>query len=290
MSKTIRDRNFNQCIAVVTGAGSGIGRALALQLADAGATLAISDTNREALTETAEIVKSKNAKVHSQVLDVADRDAVFDYAETIKSELGGANLVINNAGVVLASGSFKKTTIEEFEWLMNINFSGVLYGSKAFLPQLEEAQWGHIVNISSLFGLISSIEQSAYNSSKFAVRGLTESLRQELDHSPSNVSCTSIHPGGIKTNIARNARLGENLDEQQTSLTKKQAEMFEVLAKTTSESAAQQILTGVRKNKRRVVIGTDAKLMDAVQRLMPNAYPKVFNKIMNWVTDGNWNG
>ena len=290
MSKTISERNFNQCIAVVTGAGSGIGRALALQLADAGATLAISDTNREALTETAEIVKSKNAKVHSQVLDVADRDAVFDYAETIKSELGGANLVINNAGVVLASGSFKKTTIEEFEWLMNINFSGVLYGSKAFLPQLEEAQWGHIVNISSLFGLISSIEQSAYNSSKFAVRGLTESLRQELDHSPSNVSCTSIHPGGIKTNIARNARLGENLDEQQTSLTKKQAEMFEIFAKTTSESAAQQILTGVLKNKRRVVIGADAKVMDAVQRLMPNAYPKVFNKIMNWVTDGNWNG
>ena len=290
MSKTISERNFNQCIAVVTGAGSGIGRALALQLADAGATLAISDTNLEALAETAEIVKSKNTKVHSQMLDVADRSAVFDYAETIKSELGGANLVINNAGVALASGSFKKTTIDEFEWLMNINFSGVLYGSKAFLPQLEEAQWGHIVNISSLFGLISSIEQSAYNSSKFAVRGLTESLRQELDHSPSNVSCTSIHPGGIKTNIARNARLGENLDEQQASLTKKQAEMFEVLAKTTSESAAQQILTGVRKNKRRVVIGTDAKLMDAVQRLMPNAYPKVFNKIMNWVTDGNWNG
>lgn len=281
---------FNQSVAVITGAGSGIGRALAELLADAGATLAISDINGRALAETTGILEAKNTKVHSQVLDIADRDAVFSYADAIKSELGGANLLINNAGVALAGTTFKKTTIDEFEWLMSINFSGVLYGSKAFLPQLEGASWGHIVNISSLFGLISCIEQSAYNSSKFAVRGLTEALRQELDKADNNVSCTSIHPGAIKTNIARNARLGKNLDQQQTSSTKKQMEMFDVLAKTTAQSAAQQVLNGVLKDKRRVVIGADAKLMDVVQRLMPNAYPRVFNKLMIRVTMGNWNG
>jgi len=280
--------DFNQSVAVITGAGSGIGRALAQQLAEAGARLALSDLDLKGLAETVALVEAKNTEVHSQSLDVANKQAVFNYAETVKNDLGGANLVINNAGVALASGSLESTSIDEFEWLMSINFSGVLYGTKAFLPQLQQANWGHIVNISSLFGLISAAEQSAYNTSKFAVRGLTEALRQELDASSGNVSCTSIHPGGIKTNIARNARMGESLSEAKIKSTKQLAESFDVFAKTTAESAAQQILNGVIKNKRRVVIGADARFMDVVQRLMPNAYPKVFNKVMDLATSGKW--
>lgn len=279
---------FNKSVAVVTGAGSGIGRALAEQLGEASAIVAISDIDLKALAQTQEILEAKDVKVHSQGLDVSNKEAVFDYADTIKAELGGANLVVNNAGVALASGSLSKTSIEEFEWLMNINFSGVLYGTKAFLAQLEQSQWGHIVNISSLFGLISVAEQSAYNASKFAVRGLSEALRQELDASQSNVSCTSIHPGGIKTNIVRNARMGKNLNEQQIHFAKEMTKSFDVLAKTTAESAARQILEGVVKNKRRVVVGADAQLMDVVQRLMPNAYPKIFNKLASIATKGKW--
>ncbi len=281
-------QKFNHSIAVVTGAGSGIGRALAVMLSEAGARVAISDIDQAGLNETFELIGSASddsaGRHHQQILNVADKEAMFAYADTVQNQLGNANLIINNAGVALGTGSLQNTSLEEFEWLMSINFWGVLYGTKAFLPQLEQAEWGHVVNISSLFGLIGVPDQSAYNASKFAVRGMTEALRQELDLEQSSVSATSIHPGGIKTNIARNARLSENLSDQERASIQEKTDQFDVLARTTTDSAAQQILTGVIKNKRRVLVGGDAKLMDWVQRHMPNAYPTIFGKLLELTT------
>ncbi len=260
-------------VAVVTGAGSGIGRQLAIQLAQSGASLALSDINQNGLEETAQLLNEFKQRILIHNLDVSKRQAVFEYAELVQAEFNEVNLVINNAGVALSSGTFNETSIEDFEWLMSINFSGVLYGSKAFMPLLERAEWGHIVNISSLFGLIGFSEQSAYNASKFAVRGMTESLRQELERDNSHISCTSVHPGGIKTKIAANARVSKELDEMNTKLKNN----FEQIAMTTAQSAAQQIIEAALKNKRRLILGRDAKLLDFVQRLAPNHYQKVMN-------------
>lgn len=275
---------FQDSVAVVTGAGSGIGQQLALQLAKRGARVAISDIDSGALSETETQLKAIGEPLLASELDVADQDAMFGYAKTVTEELGGANLVVNNAGVALATGTLDATKIDDFEWLMRINFFGVLYGTKAFLPLLKDEDWGHIVNISSLFGLIGVPEQSAYNASKFAVRGLTEALRQELELEGSHISCTSVHPGGVKTNIARNARQGNEPDSKESMLFGKDPEKFDQLARTTAESAAQQILRAVEKDKRRLLIGADAKLLDWVQRVAPNHYQhllKVFAKLLD---------
>jgi short-subunit dehydrogenase len=266
-------KDLNNAVAVVTGAGSGIGRQLSLKLAEAGASLAISDINIEGLKETESLLKSSGVKVVARQLDVSNREAVFEYAQQTEADFGKVNLVINNAGVALSSGTLSETSVDDFEWVMGINFSGVMYGTKAFLPILANAKWGHIVNISSLFGLIGVPEQSAYNASKFAVRGMTESLRQELEQEQSHISCTSVHPGGIKTSIARNARVSKEPNEEMANLKKN----FEHMAMTTPESAAEQIINAVHKNKRRLVIGKDAKFLDWVQRHFPNHYQKCFN-------------
>lgn len=267
---------FKNAGAVITGAGSGIGRQLALKLASLGASLAISDIDQDGLNLTEKLIRDlhRDTKVVATSLDVSNREAVFAYAEQTKNDLGSVNLVINNAGVALSSGTLIETSVDDFEWLMSINFSGVLYGTKAFLPILDNANWGHIVNISSLFGLIGVAEQSAYNASKFAVRGMTEALRQELELANSHISCTSVHPGGIKTSIAANARVAKELTEDDTKL----REGFEAFAMTTAESAAEQILAAVLKDRRRLVLGMDAKFMDWVQRHFPNHYQKV----MQW--------
>ena len=263
---------YKQCVAVVTGAGSGIGHQLSLQLAKQGAQLAIADINSDDLAKTEQLLLSLGASVKAAVLDVSNRDDMLVFARDTQAHFGKTNLLINNAGVALSSGTLSETSIEDFEWLMSINFSGVLYGTKAFLPILEQSEWGHIVNISSLFGLIGVAEQSHYNASKYAVRGLTEALRQELDEANSRVSCTSVHPGGIKTGIARHARLSKELDGDNKILHAR----FEEIAETTAESAAQQILEAVLKNKRRLLIGRDAKFLDWCQRHFPNHYQKTY--------------
>ncbi len=199
-------KDFRGRVAAITGAGSGIGRALADALARRGAHLALSDIDDVGLAETVARCEGFGVKVTAQHLDVADRDSVYAWAERVVSDHGRVNLIINNAGVALGS-TVESMSYGDFEWLMNINFWGVVYGSKAFLPYLKLSGEGHIVNVSSVFGLISVPSQSAYNAAKFAVRGFSDSLGMELEIEGANVSVTTVHPGGVKTNIARNARL-----------------------------------------------------------------------------------
>lgn len=271
---------FNNAVAVVTGAGSGIGRELALQLADAGAKLAISDINETALEAVTQEIIERSAEVLSTKLDVANQDAVFEYADAVANHYGKVNLVINNAGVGLASGSLWETEIEDFKWLMDINFYGVLYGTKAFLPYLQKSDWGHVVNLSSVFGIIAVPTQTAYNASKFAVRGLTEALHQELQMADGNVKCTSVHPGGIKTNIARSARITEGSYLNDKAEHEKAVQDFDKVARTTAESAARQILKAVDKGQSKLLIGTDAKLIDIIQRMFPRGYGAILRRFL----------
>lgn len=276
--KNLRDR-----VAVVTGAASGIGQALAENLAASGCRLALSDINEAGLEEVAERLRGNGHNVFAEQLDVADRDAVYAHAERVKAHFGEVHVVINNAGVALGV-LVEDMSYEDFEWLMGINFWGVVYGTKAFLPYLKEAGEGHIVNVSSVFGLVGIPSQSAYNAAKFAVRGFTESLRQELDLAHYGVSCTCVHPGGIKTNIARNARMR---DVSAITGTRDREELvadFEKMFRTTPADAARTIIRGIRGDRRRVLIGSDAQMIDKMQRSMPTLYQKIITtgqKLLN---------
>jgi len=260
-------------VAAVTGAGSGIGRALALALAKEGCDLALSDVNEAGLQETAQQSQACGVRVHVQKLDVADRDAVYQWADTVVSHFGKVNLIFNNAGVSL-SETVESMGYDNFEWLMNINFWGVVYGTKAFLPYLKQSGDGHIINISSVFGIIGVPTQSAYNAAKFAVRGFTESLREEMAISGYPVQVTCVHPGGIKTNIVRSSRIGD-VGKMGPSEKNKAAKQFDAMARTSPEDAARIILDGVRNNAPRVLIGLDARVIDTVQRLLPTGYQKL---------------
>lgn len=253
--------------AVLTGAGSGIGRALAVQLNREGCELYLSDISADCLNETLAMLSRKEIFADMHVLDVAEKLSVHRWAENIAETRGHVDIVINNAGVGLVS-SIENHRYEDFEWLMGINFWGVVYGTQAFLPLLRKSQQGHLVNISSVFGLMSAPTQSAYNAAKFAVRGYTEALRQEMDGGNVHVCC--VHPGGIKTNIARAARSGDsdlNADERNSE--------FQKLAHTSPEEAAAQIVGAVEKRKKRLLIGMDAKLISLVCRLFPVRYPRI---------------
>lgn len=269
-------KDFTDRVVVITGAGSGIGRALAQDFAGRGARLVLADNNAANLQETAKALGS--AAVMTETLDVASREAVYALADKVKTELGQADVVINNAGVTV-SQTAADLNYEDFEWLMGINFWGVIYGTKAFLPLLKNADEGVVVNISSVFGIIAFPNQSAYNASKFAVRGFTEALRHELASEGSKLLPICVHPGGIKTNIARNARFYKDHDGV-TDHARTSAD-FEAIAKTTPEQAAATIIKGIRNRNPRVLIGQDAWAIDRIQRLMPVNYMKAILAMMN---------
>lgn len=253
--------------AVITGAGSGIGRALALQLNKDGCEVWLSDVSEAGLAETQSLLARQDVGSHIERLDVANRSAVHAYAESIAQQSGHIDLLINNAGVSL-SGRVDEQSYDDFEWLMNINFWGVVHGTTAFLPLLKRAERGHLVNISSVFGMVGIPTQSAYNAAKFAVRGFTEALRQETVGS--NISVCCVHPGGIRTSIARNSRGGsadQTPDERE--------EMFLQFARTSAESAAAKIIRAAEKRKKRLLIGADAYYISIITRLLPVNYTRL---------------
>jgi NAD(P)-dependent dehydrogenase (short-subunit alcohol dehydrogenase family) len=266
-------KKFANQVAAITGAGSGIGRALALDLASRNCQLALSDINEEGLEETATQAAALGVHVTSHNVDVADRQAVYQWADQVVADHGKVNLIFNNAGVALGS-TIEGMSYEDFEWLMNINFWGVVYGTKAFLPHLKDSGEGHIVNVSSIFGLAGIPTQGAYNASKFAVRGLTECLRQELEMTGCCVSATSVHPGGIKTSIARSARMSSSIGDLGMD-PQSSHEKFDKLFITSPEKAARTILRAVQKNQRRVLVGPDAHVYDWMVRLLPSRYQDV---------------
>lgn len=259
-------------VAVVTGAGSGIGRALAQLLAARGCRLALADIDAANLAETA---ASLRGTVLTQVFDVADRAAVYDFAARVQRELGTAHVVINNAGVAV-SQTIGEVGYDDFEWLMGINFWGVAYGTKAFLPMLTAQNEGAIVNISSVFGLVAWPTQGVYNAAKFAVRGFTEALRHELDGTGVKAIC--VHPGGIRTNIVRNARL--YVDSTGNSDKAAANQLFQKVAKTTPEQAAQTIVEGIERGRVKILVGGDAHFIDWVQRLFPVRYFPILKRLM----------
>lgn len=261
-------------IAVITGAASGIGRALAVRLAKENiAGVAISDVNEKDLRETAAMIEDSGVEVLMSVVDVSKREDFQRFSNEILEKFGRATHLINNAGVGLI-GRTEEVSLEDIEWLMGINFWGTVYGTKIFLPILRKEKIAHIINISSVFGIVAPPGQSAYCASKFAVRGFTESLRHELEDSNILVSC--VHPGGIKTNIAKQARKGENAPEEH----KKQAPViFDKLAKTTPEQAAETIVNGIKQKNPRILIGSDAIQISAIQRLFPRKYFKIMDKL-----------
>lgn len=258
-------------VAVVTGAGSGIGRALARQLSAAGSAVAIADIDAQGLAETAASLAGKGT-VSKHILDVSDEAAVRAFAEDVVVRHARVTLLINNAGVALI-GTFEEISLDDLRWLMGINFWGAVYGVKYFLPILKQQPRAHIVNLSSVFGMIAPVGQSAYSASKFAVRGFTEAIRHELEGTSVCVSC--VHPGGIRTAIAKRARLGAQAPENKS---KEAAEVFAKLASTSPEDAAARILKGVEGREARILIGRDARQIDIVQRLRPASYWKMMAK------------
>ncbi|GAA1794355.1 SDR family NAD(P)-dependent oxidoreductase [Nocardioides hankookensis] len=263
-------KNFDAKVAVITGAGSGIGRALALNLAGKGTRLALSDVDDRGLAETVDLVKNAGAReVRSDHLDVADRAAFTAYAEQVVEHFGQVNLVVNNAGVALA-GDLVDLQYADMDWIMGINFWGVVHGTKEFLPHLIASGDGHLVNISSLFGLVSMPGQSMYNAAKYAVRGLSEAVREEMLVAGHPVGVTVVHPGGIKTAIARSARYSDKEDGAES------AKFFDAkLARMEPERAAEIILKGVESDKARVLVGIDAHAVHQMAKLLGSRYQDV---------------
>jgi len=267
-------KNFEGKTAVITGAGSGIGRALALNLAGRGAVLALSDVDEAGLAETVAGCERAGTRAVGYLLDVADRAAVYDHADRVVADFGVVNLVVNNAGVSL-SATVAEMAWDDFEWLFNIDFWGVAHGTEAFLPHVIASGEGHIANVSSVFGLMGIPSQSAYNAAKFAVRGFTESLRQEMIIGGYDVGVTCVHPGGIKTNIVAN---GRGAGETEVAVAQA-ARQFDRIAITSPTGAAKAIIRGIRRNAPRVLIGPDARFFDAVPRIVGPRYEDIVGRV-----------
>src|SRR3954462_9396443 len=256
--------------AAVTGAASGLGRALALELAARGCDLALADRDEAGLQGVAaEIAKTQTRKVTVHRLDVGEPGEIAAFAQAAAAAHPGLNIVINNAGVALL-GQFSEVDQAQMDWLMNINFWGVVHSCRAFLPHLSRQREAHIVNLSSIFSIIAPPGQTAYSAAKFAVRGFSESLRHELQMAANPVRLSVVHPGGVATNITRNSRTGSGMTD--TARRAQSIERFDAVAKTTPSAAALRIISGVEKNQPRILIGNDARFMDLLQRFRPASY------------------
>jgi short-subunit dehydrogenase len=265
-------KDFKNKVAAITGAASGMGRTLAVELARRGCHLALSDVNEGELVKTAELAAKHGVKVTVKKVNVANRDEVFAWADEAARDHGKVNLVFNNAGVALTATA-EGVKIQDFEWIMGINFWGVVHGTQAFLPHLRKSGDGHVINTSSLFGLMAVPTQGTYNASKFAVRGYTEALRMELEMEGCGVSATCVHPGGIATNIAMAGKIDESVTAKTGVSEADHKRMANKLINvTTAEAAALQILKAVEKNERRVLVGPDARFLDKVVRLLGSTY------------------
>lgn len=260
-------RQFKDKVCVITGAGSGIGAACARAMAKEGAIVIGADLRMEMLQSVADEVNEAGGRMEAHQLDVADRDAVFALAAKVEKTHGAADLVLNNAGV--AHGApVAEMTMDNFQWVMDIDFWGVVHGTQAFLPAMIARGSGHIANVSSIFGLIGVPTQSAYNAAKFGVLGFGEALRHEVKEQGIGVS--TIHPGGINTNIVRHARFQQGPEmenERQEAI-----QRFAQFTMTQPEGAAKTIIKGIKRNKARILIGPDAHLVDWVRRIFPTHY------------------
>jgi NAD(P)-dependent dehydrogenase (short-subunit alcohol dehydrogenase family) len=254
-------------VVVITGAGSGIGRALAHRFAREGALLALSDQDLASVEETASRLRGAR-RVEVARLDVRDSDAIAAYAERVAASFGAVNVLVNNAGVAL-HGDFSDVTAEQFQRVIDVNFWGVIHGTRAFLPHLIASGEGHVVNLSSVFGLVGVPGQTAYNCTKFAVRGFSEALRQEMLIAGHPVDVTAVHPGGIQTDIARAAEVADGIDRKAV------VGFFDgTLARTSADRAAELIVRGVRRSKPRVVVGADAHLLHLASRVFGARYQR----------------
>ena len=262
---------FQDSVALLTGAASGIGRALALDLAARGCRLALADRNEAGLAEVATRTRQLGAETSTHTVDLARQEAVFKLVEEVLAAHGRVTLLVNNAGAGL-EGTFEEVTLEEFEWLMNINFRAVVTLTKSCLPSLLSEPGSHLVNLSSIFGVIAPPGNVAYAASKFAVRGFTEALRHEL---AGRVGVTVVHPGGVKTNIALGARVAAAADQEAA---RQGMQRFAENVKTTPEAAAAAILEAARRRRGRVLIGADARMIEAVQRAAPVAYWRLLKR------------
>ncbi|MFK8008672.1 MAG: SDR family NAD(P)-dependent oxidoreductase [Saprospiraceae bacterium] len=267
-------KNLQNKVVVITGAASGIGKALAQHFAKAGSHLALNDFNEMGLLQTVKELQSiATGKIFSAPFDVSKVGNFEKFAQQVSETFGRVDIVINNAGVALGKVSVEDLSYKDLEWVMNINFYGMVYGTKSFLPFLKKQSEAALINISSVFGLAGIGHQGAYCASKFAIRGFTESLRMEALQDFPHVQIHTVHPGGIKTNIARNSRwVEENISEEKKEETTKN---FERMFITTPESAAATIVKGIQKKKSKIVIGKDGRQMDWLVRLMPTGYSKI---------------
>lgn len=265
-AKRLRQRSLDQRTTVVTGAASGIGAALTRRFAVLGAKLHLVDRNEEALRHVADEARARGASVSGYAVDLSDARAVEDLARAIAAKTSQLDVLVNNAGVTLM-GNFEDTSLDEFDWLMQVNFWAPVRLTHALLPQLKAAPAGHVVNVSSLYGLVGPAGQAAYAASKFALRGFSEAIRHEFEDQ--SLMVTAVHPGGVKTGIAANARRTAAVSSSDQAAVVKR---FEQKALTTPEAAAEAIARAIELRTPRLVIGPDARVVDWLQRLLPVGY------------------